>query len=88
MYNMLHVLASQIQVAHLEPDAITLVGEGVFPCIGFNLPSNVTDRGCTEYDGLRKRAEKYLSHGKRGKSILATKRHGDSQVQCISNSGS
>lgn len=28
----------QIQVAHFEPDTIVLTGEGIFPCITFNVP--------------------------------------------------
>lgn len=31
----------QIQVAHLEPDSITLKGQGVFPRICLDLPRNI-----------------------------------------------
>ena len=52
--------ATQIQVAHMQPDIITLVGEGVFPRIGLNLPSQLTEPNCTEYNSLRQRARENL----------------------------
>ena len=58
---LVHVpLIIQIQVAHLQPDTITLVGEGVFPCIGFDLPNRLMEPSCTEYGNLREMAEKNL----------------------------
>ena len=48
----------QVQVAHLQPDDITLVGEGVFPCIGFDLPSQLLEPGSSEYSQLREMAYK------------------------------
>uniref|UniRef100_A0A803TEP1 HYDIN axonemal central pair apparatus protein n=1 Tax=Anolis carolinensis TaxID=28377 RepID=A0A803TEP1_ANOCA len=35
----------RIQVAHLEPDRITLKGEGIFPRICLDLPRNIRGRG-------------------------------------------
>lgn len=32
-----------IQVAHFEPDEITITGAAVFPCIGFNVPQPMED---------------------------------------------
>lgn len=55
-------LVIQIQVAHLQPDTITLVGNGVFPCIGFNLPSQLTE---PKYSSLREMAEESLSSSHR-----------------------
>lgn len=53
----------QIQVAHFEPDTITLTGEGVFPRISFNLPREVTNEN---YSRLRKRVlENFLPAGDR-----------------------
>lgn len=48
----------QVQVAHLQPDEITLVGEGVFPRIGFDLPSQLLEPGSSEYTELREMAYK------------------------------
>ena len=47
----------QIQVAHLQPDVITLVGEGVFPRIGFDMPSQLLEPGCTDHSQLREIAQ-------------------------------
>ena len=47
----------QVQVAHLQPDEITLVGEGVFPRIGFDLPSQLLD---PEHSQLRETAHKSI----------------------------
>ena len=52
------VATMQVQVAHLEPDEITLVGEGVFPRIGFDLPSQLLEPGSSEYSQLREMAYK------------------------------
>ena len=51
----------QIQVAHLQPDEITLVGEGIFPRISFNLPSKLTELSYTEYSQLRETAQQILA---------------------------
>ena len=45
-------------MAHFEPDTITLIGEGVFPRISFNLPRDVTHEN---YSRLRKRALEKLT---------------------------
>ena len=47
----------QVQVAHLQPDEITLVGEGVFPRVGFDLPSQLLD---PEHSQLRETAQKSI----------------------------
>ena len=52
------LLSLQVQVAHFEPDTITLIGEGVFPRISFNLPRDVTHE---DYSRLRKRALEKLT---------------------------
>ena len=46
----------QVQVAHLQADEITLVGEGVFPRIGFDLPSQLLDPGYSDHSQLRESA--------------------------------
>lgn len=48
----------QIQVAHFEPDTITLTGEGIFPRISFNLPREITSE---RYASLRDKAQENLS---------------------------
>lgn len=68
-------LVVQIQVAHLQPDEITLVGEGMFPCIGFDLPSQLTDPSYTEYESLRENALDNLK--------ISCKRHTDNEVREI-----
>lgn len=52
VYEAFTTTSLQIQVAHFEPDTITLTGEGVFPRISFNLPREVTNEN---YSRLRKR---------------------------------
>ena len=47
-------------MAHLQPEEITLVGEGVFPRIVFNLPSQLTEDSYMEYSQLRERARQTL----------------------------
>ena len=37
-WNSVIICGVQIQVAHFEPDTIVLTGEGIFPCITFNVP--------------------------------------------------
>ena len=44
-------------MAHLQPDEITLVGEGVFPRVGFDLPSQLLD---PEHSQLRETAHKSI----------------------------
>ena len=46
-----------IQVAHFEPDNITVNGEGVFPRISLDLPRLVTE----EYENLWKTARENVS---------------------------
>ncbi|KAJ7312066.1 hypothetical protein JRQ81_006401 [Phrynocephalus forsythii] len=48
----------QIQVAHLEPDTITLRGEGVFPRICLDLPRNIS--GNEEYSAFLREAKQRL----------------------------
>ena len=43
-------------MAHFEPDAIALVGEGIFPQISFNLPREMTRIGSELYTSVRTRA--------------------------------
>ena len=53
------------------PDAISLVGEGVFPCIGFNLPSQLTDPSNTQYASIRQKAVEALrAKEKKGRAIF------------------
>ncbi|XP_042303381.1 LOW QUALITY PROTEIN: hydrocephalus-inducing protein homolog [Sceloporus undulatus] len=48
----------QIQVAHLEPDSITLKGEGIFPRISLDLPRNI--RGNERYSILLREAKQRM----------------------------
>ncbi|XP_070194710.1 hydrocephalus-inducing protein homolog isoform X4 [Littorina saxatilis] len=50
--------AFAIQVAHFEPDIVTLQGEGVFPRVSLDLPRYVDDSGY--YETLLKEARKIL----------------------------
>ena len=47
-----------VQVAHFEPDIITLHGEGVFPRVSLDLPRYMDDEGY--YESLLKEARKNL----------------------------
>lgn len=47
-----------MQVAHFEPDIVTLQGEGVFPRVSLDLPRYVDDSGY--YETLLKEARKIL----------------------------
>ncbi|XP_075045519.1 hydrocephalus-inducing protein homolog [Mixophyes fleayi] len=55
----------QLHVAHLEPDIITLQGEGVFPRICLDLPRNITEE---RYEPYLKLAEKKIRGGDRNSS--------------------
>lgn len=78
---LLHVFVIiQVQVAHLQPDTITLVGEGVFPCIGFNLPNRLTEPSSTEYGSLRETALKNLISQEKTMADTAVERYTDNQV--------
>ncbi|KAG8143780.1 hypothetical protein E2320_000954, partial [Naja naja] len=48
----------QIQVAHLEPDSITLKGQGIFPRICLDLPRNI--RGNERYSSILKEVKQRL----------------------------
>ncbi|XP_077166200.1 hydrocephalus-inducing protein homolog isoform X2 [Paroedura picta] len=50
----------KIQVAHLEPDSITLKGEGIFPRICLDLPRNL--RGNEHYSSILKEAKQHIEH--------------------------
>ena len=39
----------QIRVGHFEPEVITLVGEGIFPRISFDLPRDADDPRYCKY---------------------------------------
>ena len=53
------------------PDAITLLGEGVFPCIGFNLPCQLTDPSHTQYASIREKAVDVLkAKEKKGRTFF------------------
>ncbi|CAM5150043.1 unnamed protein product [Eretmochelys imbricata] len=48
----------QIQVAHLEPESITLKGEGTFPRICLDLPRNI--KGNERYENILKEAKQRM----------------------------
>ncbi|XP_053127193.1 hydrocephalus-inducing protein homolog isoform X2 [Hemicordylus capensis] len=48
----------RIQVAHLEPDSITLKGEGIFPRICLDLPRNI--RGNEQYSSILREAKQRI----------------------------
>ncbi|XP_057569314.1 hydrocephalus-inducing protein homolog [Hippopotamus amphibius kiboko] len=48
----------QIQIAHLDPENITLSGEGIFPRICLDLPRNL--KGCEKYEIFLNQARKNL----------------------------
>ncbi|XP_072492710.1 hydrocephalus-inducing protein homolog isoform X2 [Notamacropus eugenii] len=48
----------QIQIAHLEPDTLTLRGEGIFPRICLDLPRNI--KGNEKYEEFLREARKNL----------------------------
>ncbi|XP_054856814.1 hydrocephalus-inducing protein homolog [Eublepharis macularius] len=50
----------KIQVAHLEPDIITLKGEGIFPRICLDLPRNL--RGNEQYSSILREAKQRIEH--------------------------
>nr|XP_056718300.1 hydrocephalus-inducing protein homolog [Euleptes europaea] len=50
----------KIQVAHLEPDSITLKGEGVFPRIYLDLPRNL--QGNEHYSSILREAKQHIEH--------------------------
>ncbi|XP_006878929.1 PREDICTED: hydrocephalus-inducing protein homolog [Elephantulus edwardii] len=50
----------QIQVAHLDPDDITLTGEGIFPRICLDLPRNL--KGNEKYENFLNQAKKNLEY--------------------------
>ncbi|TEA38515.1 hypothetical protein DBR06_SOUSAS110422, partial [Sousa chinensis] len=52
----------QIQIAHLDPENITLSGEGIFPRICVDLPRNL--KGCEKYEIFLNQARKNLEETK------------------------
>ncbi|XP_032469168.1 hydrocephalus-inducing protein homolog [Phocoena sinus] len=52
----------QIQIAHLDPENITLSGEGIFPQICVDLPRNL--KGCEKYELFLNQARKNLEKTK------------------------
>ncbi|KAH0619415.1 hypothetical protein JD844_000028 [Phrynosoma platyrhinos] len=57
----------QIQVAHLEPDSITLKGEGIFPRISLDLPRNI--KGNERYSILLREAKQRMEQETQKDSI-------------------
>ena len=47
------LLFPQIQVAHFEPDAITLVGEGYYPRISLSLPRPIVQNTSPELEEIK-----------------------------------
>uniref|UniRef100_A0A4X2JPP9 HYDIN axonemal central pair apparatus protein n=1 Tax=Vombatus ursinus TaxID=29139 RepID=A0A4X2JPP9_VOMUR len=48
----------QVQIAHLEPETLTLMGEGIFPQICLDLPRNI--KGNEKYEEFLREARKNL----------------------------
>ncbi|XP_062442830.1 hydrocephalus-inducing protein homolog [Rhea pennata] len=72
----------QIQVGHLEPEEISLKGEGIFPRIYVGLPRNI--KGNVKYEKLLKKAKEKLKKGNRREEAIVlqkattVERHTDS----------
>ncbi|NWX91311.1 HYDIN protein, partial [Nothoprocta pentlandii] len=58
----------QIQVGHLEPEKISLKGEGGFPRIYIDLPRNI--KGNVKYESLLKEATEILQEGPRREEAI------------------
>ncbi|XP_067158936.1 hydrocephalus-inducing protein homolog [Apteryx mantelli] len=61
----------QIQVGHLEPEKISLKGEGIFPRIYMDLPRNI--KGNVKYEKLLKEAKGKLKKGNRREEVILQK---------------
>ena len=68
-----------MRVAHFEPDKITVIGEGVFPRVIFDLPA---DKGDYRYEEMAKQAHQSLG---RENSNLSDKSVGDVPFRALAD---
>ncbi|XP_061325296.1 hydrocephalus-inducing protein-like [Pezoporus flaviventris] len=61
--------AFQIQVGHLEPEKITLKGEGTFPRIHLDLPRNI--KGNAKYEKILQKAKEKVDKGRQREEAIA-----------------
>ncbi|XP_035827636.1 hydrocephalus-inducing protein [Aplysia californica] len=69
----------QIQVAHFEPDSISLYGEGVFPRVSLDLPRLEDEEGV--YAGLVKEAKENLARSFKKQQQLAALKADEGEIE-------